>query len=137
MSEEESMGGEEAVYYSALSSLDALKTDEERAMVVINWVKYILLTEAASIMGDGDLLPTFRHLCRRFAVSVMGLPRLYKERHDAGLSCGLCAECKASIASKRRNEVTVILGTLEELKRIAEQLEASERDQSLDQSEQN
>lgn len=85
----------EAVYYSALASLDELQHGEQ-ALVVMNWVKYVLSNWANhKAPGYGaDFHLTLVMLCHDFAVQVIDLP----EKYDAmfrNQGCGNCARCKA------------------------------------------
>jgi hypothetical protein len=86
----------EAVYYSALASLDELPTHHMRALVVLNWVKYIIvrLTDDVTPEHITDLSPIFGALCNDFAELVLGLPEKFSHQLD-GRPCGKCPACLA------------------------------------------
>lgn len=74
-------GDPEAVYWSALSSLDELSEDD-RARVALNWVKYILLKEAGAHAGGSNIEKFKRYevLCATFALDVTSLPDQWIQR---------------------------------------------------------
>ena len=92
----------EAVYYAVLATLDSLPTHEARSMVVMNWVKYVMLTRANEVTpgAETDLAPAFSFLCTEFALDVLGLPALYRARGN--FECD-CSRCKARAAAAKAN----------------------------------
>lgn len=85
----------EAVYFMALGLLDELPSHLDRALVVMNWVKYLLLTEADKAGPDGgSRLKAFRLLCIDFGIRVAELPAVLLEDFQTE-PCGKCARCKA------------------------------------------
>lgn len=87
----------EAVYYSALSSLDELPSHGMRAIVVLNWVKYIVaqLTDQMVPKEESNLAPVFTMLCGEFAEMVLELPETFADQLDAP-PCGVCPACIAA-----------------------------------------
>lgn len=96
----------EAVYYAALALLDELPR-EDRRLVVLNWVKYITLTEAAPHPPDGEdglrrSMEAMTALCRQFAFRVLSLPHLYVDSmmQAREIEC-TCARCEARRAAQK------------------------------------
>ncbi len=91
----------EAVYYSALASLDELPSHQARMWAVMNWLKYVLLIEARDKTPPGaDLAPVFTTLCTDTAVNVMDMPDVYVHLRGRN-NCGQCPSCIAREAIKQ------------------------------------
>jgi len=89
----------EAIYYSALALLDELPSHDQRALVVMNWVKYVLAmrAEATTQLFPDALMPVFSALCSLFASQVLRLPAKFADELEAGLTpCGVCPQCIAA-----------------------------------------
>ncbi len=96
---EDISGQAEAVYYSALALLDELPSHEQRKIVVMNWVKYVLVLQAQEMVGEhpSELMPVFSALCSLFVMQVLRLPHKFASELEEGLTpCGLCPECIAA-----------------------------------------
>lgn len=98
----EILNDSEAVYYSALALLDGLPGYRERALVALNWVKYVLLhrVEEVSQPSLNGYVRAYALLCSDFSANVMELPEQYIKEMTSTAPCGECAACKAAIASK-------------------------------------
>lgn len=86
----------EATYIAALALLDDLPSHHDRALVALNWVKYVLLLEAdkSSTTNGRSALSAFRLLCIDFGIRVAELPAVLLE--DLHVEpCGKCARCRA------------------------------------------
>ncbi len=118
-------GDDEAVYYSALASLDTL-THNDRVEVLLNWVKYVMLTEAADVMAEGtaDLSPEFGKLCFEFATQVIGLPTRYRQRHGMEERCGKCPACIADGIGGDGKVSVIMLEGLDQLESFLDAMQA-------------
>lgn len=88
----------EATYFSVLGLLDELPSHEQRVLVALNWVKYVMLTQAdASSRGMGSVaIAKFRLLCLEFAFRVADLPDMLDEETERVCTCDRCVERRAS-----------------------------------------
>lgn len=86
----------EATYQSVLPLLSELTTDQQ-AVVVMNWVKYVLTLKADTLAGFHTPLfnALFTALCYDFANGVSELPAMLAEVMAAHHRCGECPVCKA------------------------------------------
>jgi hypothetical protein len=93
MNQEDLRADGEAVYFSALASLDELPHGM-RVLVVLNWVKYIMARFTDRIVPENEpnLAPVFAVLCAEFSEMVLELPVTFAEQLDAS-PCGQCSEC--------------------------------------------
>lgn len=91
----------EAIYSSVLSLLDELPSYEDRALVVINWVKYVTLSHADDICpGNGEeAISKFRLLCIEFAMKTVTLPDMLEEHNRSRCTCPRC-EARRSRAER-------------------------------------
>lgn len=88
---------DEAVYFSVLSLLDELPLPA-RKIVAMNWVKYVLIAEAAqqSPIENRVSMGVLSDLCLDFAQHVVMLPSVYMSKLKDHPPCGLCEHCLAS-----------------------------------------
>jgi len=95
----------QAVYYSALASLDELSS-RDKFLVVINWVKYLVLNRSIEVTLDehASLYPAFDYLCKDFARQVTGLPEQFADILD-DRPCGTCEACRATGIKPRAERV--------------------------------
>lgn len=91
----------EAIYSSVLGLLDELPSYEARALVVINWVKYVALSRADDLCPNKgeDAIAKFRLLCIEFAMKTVTLPDMLEEEQRSRCICPRC-EARRSRAER-------------------------------------
>ncbi len=89
-----------AAYYATLQTFDELPTYNKRALLLMNFAKYVLMEEAEARnpgeeVTNGDMLETFTKLTNTLCANVLDLIPAYLEHLGAPHACGKCPECVA------------------------------------------
>ncbi len=91
-----------AAYYATLQTFDELPSYNKRALLLMNFAKYVLMEEAEARNPleahptNADMVETFTRLTNTLCANVLDLIPAYLEHLGAPHACGKCDMCRAA-----------------------------------------